>query len=48
MFFLNTGFNLKCFIGGSYGVWFKSIVVELRQQIVELLQFLRFTLKSFF
>ncbi len=42
------GFNLKCFIGGSYRVGFKSIVVELRQQIVELLQFLRFILKSFF
>jgi len=42
------GFNLKCCFDGLYGKVYKSIIVELRQEVVELLQFLRFVLKSFF
>ncbi len=45
MLFFNM---LKPFIDGVSNEPVKSIVVELRQEIVELLQFFRFILKSFF
>ena len=48
IFFLKSGNNLKCLIDSSYIVVCKSNIVELRQEIVELLQFLRFMVKSFF